>query len=94
MAKKVTETTPRTTMTTISTAVLPVEEVVVVEEVEPAGDVAAEPLGREELPAAPTTSVLLVGVVSGEVVALFNSNVVLVGVVTEDGDALSISNAV
>ena len=92
MAKKVTETTPRTTMTTISTAVLPEE--VVVEEVEPAWDVAAEPAGREELPAAPATSVLLVGVVSGEGVALFNSNVVLVGVVAGEGEALSISNAV
>ena len=80
IAKKVTETTPRTTMTTISTAVLPEEEVVV-EEVEPARDVAAGSVGREELPAAPATSVLLVGVVSGEGVALFNSNVVLVGVV-------------
>ena len=77
-------------MTTISTTVLPEEEVVV-EEVEPAGDVAAELVGREELPA---TSVLLVGVVSGEGVALFNSNVVLVGVDIADGEALSISKAV
>ena len=92
MAKKVTETTPRTTMTTISTTVLPEE--VVVEEVEPAGDVAAESVGREELPAGPTNSVLLAGVVSGEGVALSDSNFVLVGVVTEDGVALSISNAV
>ena len=93
MVKKVTETTPRTTMITISTAVLPEEEVVV-EEVEPAWDVAAEPVGREELPAAPMKSVLLAGVVSGEGVALSNSDVVLVGVVTADGVALSISNAV
>lgn len=93
MAKKVTETTPRTTMITISTAVLPEEEVVV-EEVELARDVAAEPVGREELPVAPTTSVVLVGVISGEIVALSDANVVLVGVVTGDGVVLSSSNAV
>ena len=92
MAKKVTERTPRTTMTTISTVVLPEEEVVL-EEVELAGDVAAEPLVREELPAVPTTSVVLVGVVSGDSVALLNSNVVLVGVVSADGVAPFISNA-
>ena len=80
-------------MTTISIVVLPEEEVVE-EEVELAGDVAAEPVGREELPAAPTTSVLLVGVVSGDTVALLNSNVVSVGVDLGDGLALSSSNAV
>ena len=73
MAKKVTERTPRTTMTTISTVVLPEEEVVL-EEAELAGDVAAEPVVREELPAVPTTSVVLVGVVSADGVALLSSN--------------------
>jgi len=93
MAKKVTETTPRTTMTTISTVVLPEEEEVV-EEVELAVDVAAEPVGREELSPVPPTRVVLVGVVSEDRVALLNSNVVLVGVVSVDGLALSSSNAV
>ena len=73
MAKKVTERTPRTTMTTISTVVLPEEEVVL-EEAELAGDVAAEPVVREELPAVPTTSVVLVGVVSADGVAPLSSN--------------------
>lgn len=93
MAKKVTETTPITTMTTISTVVL-AEEEAVVEEVELAGDVAAEPVGREELPAILTIGVVLVGVVSGDRVAISNSNVVLVGVISVDGAALSSSNAV
>ena len=92
MARKVTETTPRTTMTTISTAFLPEEEVVV-EEVELAGDVAAEPVGREELPAIPTTGVVLVGVASRDGVVLSSSNVVLVGVVSGDKVAPSTSNA-
>ena len=61
MAKKVTATTPRTTMTTISTVFLPEEDAE--EEVELAGDVAAEPIGREELPAVPTTGVVLIGIV-------------------------------
>ncbi len=60
-------------MRTIST-VVPPEEEVVLEEVELAGDVAAEPVGREELPAVPTTGVVLVGVVSGDRVALSSSN--------------------
>ncbi len=46
-------------MTMISTVVLPEAE----EEVELAGDVAAEPVGRGELPAVPTTGVVLVGIV-------------------------------
>ena len=74
MAKEVTETKPRTTMTTISTVVL--FEEVVVEDVELEGDVAAELVRREELPMVPTTSVVLVGVVSGDGVALSNSNAV------------------
>ena len=73
-------------MTTISTVVLSEEEVVV-EEVELEGDVAAAPVGREELPAAPTTGVVLVGVVAGDRVGLLDSKVVLVGVVSGDGVA-------
>ena len=80
MAKEATETKPRTTMATISTVVL-FEEEVVVEEVELEGDVAAGPIVVLEVPVVPTISVVLVGVVSGDRVALVNLNVVLVGVV-------------
>ena len=75
MAKKVTAMVPRTNMTTTSIVVLPEE--VVGEEVEPAEeevgsaeaeveleeDVATGAVGLEELPPAPTTGVVLVGVV-------------------------------
>ena len=72
--KHTAEQKPKIAMRTISAVVLP-------EEVELAGDVDAEPVGREELPMVPTTSVVLVGVVPGDRVALLESNVVLVGVV-------------
>ena len=79
LAKEATETKPSTTMATISTVVLFEEEVVV--EVELEGDVATGPIGLEEIPVVPTTSVVLVGVVSGDRVAVLVSDVVLVGVV-------------
>ena len=59
--------TPKTTMRTISVVVLP-------EEVEFAGDVAAELVGREELPVALVTGVVLVGVITGDRVTLLSSN--------------------
>lgn len=76
MAKKVTAMKPRTAMIAISTVVLPEGEVVeeevelaeeevelTEEEVELEGDVATGAVGLEELPAAPTRDVVLVGIV-------------------------------
>ena len=61
--KHTAEQKPKTAMRTISAVVLP-------EEVELAGDVDAELVVREELPAGPTTGVVLVGVIVGDGVAL------------------------
>ena len=54
------EQTLKTAMRTISRVVLPEDEVVE-EEVELVGDVVAEPVACEELPAVPRTGVVLVG---------------------------------